>query len=51
MVSESTDELRAGDVVTLEPGCYREGTGGVRLENNYLITATGCEQLNETPWK
>jgi len=50
MVSESTDELRAGDVVTLEPGCYREGTGGVRLENNYLITATGCEQLNETPW-
>jgi len=51
MVSESTDELRVGDVVTLEPGCYRDGVGGVRLENNYLITESGCEQLNKTPWE
>ena len=49
LVSESTDELRVGDVVTLEPGCYREGVGGVRVENNYLITEDGYEQLNETP--
>jgi Xaa-Pro aminopeptidase len=51
LVSESTDVLRCGDVVTLEPGCYREGVGGVRLENNYLITESGSEQLNATPWE
>jgi len=50
LVPESTDVLRAGDVVTLEPGCYREGVGGVRLENNYLITESGFEQLNASPW-
>ncbi|MGL5094794.1 MAG: M24 family metallopeptidase, partial [Planctomycetia bacterium] len=46
IVPESTDELVVGDVVTLEPGQYLEGVGGVRYEHNYLITPTGYETLS-----
>jgi Xaa-Pro aminopeptidase len=47
LVSESDDVLIAGDVITLEPGCYMEGQGGMRFEHNYLITETGSEQLSQ----
>jgi Xaa-Pro aminopeptidase len=47
LVSESTDTLVAGDVITLEPGCYIEGCGGIRLEHNYLITETGAQRLSQ----
>ncbi len=47
LVSESDDVLIVGDVITLEPGCYIEGQGGMRFEHNYLITDTGCEQLSQ----
>ena len=47
LVSQSTDILITGDVVTLEPGCYIEGQGGMRFEHNYLITENGCEQLSQ----
>ena len=46
LVPESTDSLIAGDVVTLEPGLYVDGIGGVRIENNYLILDDGAEKLN-----
>ena len=46
LVAESTDTLVAGDVVTLEPGVYTEGTGGMRFEHNYLITDSGCKRLS-----
>ena len=46
LVRHSTETLVAGDVVTLEPGLYVDGVGGVRLEHNYLVTDTGFEQLS-----
>ncbi len=45
-VRHSDETLLAGDVVTLEPGLYVEGVGGLRIENNYLVTAGGYEQLS-----
>lgn len=46
LVPESEDVLLAGDVITLEPGLYVEGIGGIRIEHNYLITDTGYERLS-----
>jgi hypothetical protein len=46
-VRHATEELLTGDVVTLEPGLYTAGVGGIRIEHNYLITATGFECLSE----
>jgi Xaa-Pro aminopeptidase len=42
--------LRAGDVVTVEPGCYRQGYGGVRLEDLVLVTTDGAENLTQYPY-
>src|SRR5581483_7677250 len=42
--------LRTGDVVTIEPGCYRQGYGGVRLEDLVLVTADGAENLTQYPY-
>ena len=39
------ETMRAGCVVTVEPGLYYRGTGGVRLEDDVLITQDGCENL------
>jgi Xaa-Pro aminopeptidase len=44
-VPESDEALSEGEVVTLEPGAYAEGVGGVRIEHNYLITRDGFERL------
>lgn len=46
LVPDSEDTLLTGDVVTLEPGLYVEGIGGMRIENNYLITGNGYEKLS-----
>ncbi|MDF1614030.1 M24 family metallopeptidase [Desulfurivibrio dismutans] len=40
-------KLRSGMVVTIEPGVYLPGWGGVRLENMAVVTADGCRVLNQ----
>ena len=42
-------ELRAGMVLAIEPGCYWEGGGGLRLEDNWLVTEGAPEKLCSFP--
>jgi len=45
-----SEPLVAGDVIALEPGLYRNGYGGVRLEDLILVTAGGAEVLTDYPY-
>jgi len=42
-------EIQAGMVLAIEPGCYIEGGGGLRVEDNFLITEDGAEKLSSFP--
>ncbi|HUG63630.1 MAG TPA: Xaa-Pro peptidase family protein [Gaiellaceae bacterium] len=42
-------EVAAGMVLAIEPGCYIEAGGGLRLEDNFLITGSGAEKLSPFP--
>lgn len=50
-ISVGKDVLKAGQVVTVEPGLYYKGVGGVRLEDVALVTKTGCKNLTKFPRK
>lgn len=49
IVAGNTRELEAGMVFSVEPGVYLEGRFGVRIEDLVVVTAGGCERLNDSP--
>ncbi len=42
-------EIAEGMVLAIEPGCYRPGGGGLRVEDNFLITGEGAQKLSSFP--
>jgi len=49
LVPAGGDVLVAGTVLTIEPGIYRSGQGGIRLEDDVLVGADGPELLSHLP--
>ena len=45
----SKDTLKVGNVVTIEPGIYIPGFGGVRIEDDIVVREHDCEVLNSAP--
>jgi Xaa-Pro aminopeptidase len=50
-LSRAGDDLVPGDVITLEPGLYRAGYGGVRLEDILIVTEDGAEVVTDYPYE
>jgi Xaa-Pro aminopeptidase len=47
--SLSKEQLVAGSVITIEPGVYIPQFGGIRIEDDVLLTSGGCEVLTSAP--
>ncbi|QMU55822.1 MAG: M24 family metallopeptidase [Candidatus Mycalebacterium zealandia] len=48
-IGPSGGVLSKGNVVTVEPGLYYEGVGGIRIEDVVFVTKKGCENLTKCP--
>ena len=48
-IGAKSDVLKAGMVVTVEPGLYYLDAGGMRIEDMIVVTTDGCRVLTETP--
>ncbi len=46
---DSEEELKCGEIITLEPAVYYPGEFGIRLENNYIITENRYQRLCSLP--
>ncbi|MEM2974141.1 MAG: Xaa-Pro peptidase family protein [Candidatus Micrarchaeia archaeon] len=44
-----TKKLEEGEVLAIEPAIYLENIGGVRIEDNFIITSSGCKRLTKGP--
>ena len=49
IIAKSKDILKAGNIITIEPGLYYPGIGGVRIEDLILVTKNGYENLTKLP--
>ncbi len=45
----SEDQIEDGSVVVVEPGVYTEDTGGIRIEDAFVVTKKGCERISTYP--
>jgi len=48
--SRKGDKLKSGNVITIEPGLYYPGLGGVRVEDVVVVTASGCKLISKSPY-
>ena len=49
ITANSKDVLKVGNILTVEPGLYYPGIGGVRIEDLLLVTKDSCENLTKLP--
>lgn len=46
-LGRAENELREGEIITVEPGLYKAGLGGVRIEDMVVVTPDGCRNLTD----